>query len=162
MTGPRRSGPERARGALPTGVSLNPALVSARAAMLSVTSSWAAYVADRRTIAQRPRRAVPDLARFLLAHMEWLAGQDAARDAFAELTAVARAAEEAIDPPAAGRIEVGACDRSGCDGTVYAMPRRNAVPGDVACDRGHRWSPSEWLLLIRRLGHTKAGAAATR
>jgi hypothetical protein len=158
LTGPRSSSSERVRGALPAGVSLNPAAVAARATMLRVTSSWAAYIADQRAIPRRPRRAMPELAAFLLANLDWLAGQDTARDAYAELTAAVEEAEKAVDPPAAGRIEIGPCDQPGCDGTIYAVPRRTSQPGEVACGRGHRWPPSEWLLLSRRLGHAEAAA----
>jgi hypothetical protein len=146
LTGPRRSGSERVRGSRPGDLSLDSGVMAARSAMLGVTSSWAGFIADRRAVENRPRRSVPDLARFLLHHLDWLVRQDAARDAFNELTAVTRSAEDAIDPGRRDRIEIGPCDRPQCEGTVYAMPP------EVGCDRGHRWSPSEWLLLSRRLG----------
>src|SRR5689334_24664897 len=54
------------------GIALQEDALVARADILRALSTWAALVADERTI-PRPRRRIPsELAWFLLSHLDWL------------------------------------------------------------------------------------------
>jgi hypothetical protein len=147
---PRHGPAQRVRGPRPGGISLDDAIVAARSDIMLVTASWAGLVADHHPSVTRPERDVQVLSRFLLTHLTWLAGKPCVMEAAAELGQVTRAAEQALDRCTGDRRALGMCDRPGCNGTVYAGGGRAA---HVGCDRGHRWKPSEWLLLSRRLGH---------
>jgi len=156
----RALGMERISGGMSTGISLNEGIVAARATVLAVAASWAGLVADERATATRPHRDVADLSRFLLAHLDWLAGHAAVGDAVAELGQAVTAAEAEGVHHAGARQELGACSEPGCTGLVYATVGAAADPSGVGCDQGHRWRPNEWLLLARRLARPRPSTAA--
>lgn len=155
----RARGFERVRSTPARGVTLNEGLVTVRADMLTVASSWAGFVAECRKVPAKPDRTVGALSRFLLSHLRWLARQSAAADAVVEIRRVVRAAEDALDPGAGRRLELGVCERAGCAGTIYATVGASSAPSRVSCERGHVWRPAEWLLLGRRLQAGWAGDA---
>jgi hypothetical protein len=137
------------------GVALDGAALSARSSMMTILSSWAGYVADRRRLSARPHRDVTALADFLLSHLTWLSTQPAIQDAAGEFHEVVRGAEKAVDP-CSDRLDLGPCDHPGCGARVYADIGSG---GEVGCDRGHRRGPSEWLLLRRRRDTTHNDAS---
>lgn len=143
-------GQERVRGSRSSGISLDGRVVAVRADIMTVMASWAGFVAEHRPSAQRPEREVTALARFMLVHLDWLSQQPCMPEAVTEFRRLSRAAEEALSHPSGGRA-LGACERPGCTGTVYAHSD-TSTPAHVSCDRGHRWPPSEWLRLSTRLG----------
>jgi hypothetical protein len=155
----RARGVERIRGGMVRGISLNEDIVAARATMLAVASSWAGTVADERAVAARPPRSVSDLSRFLLAHLDWLAGHCAVGDAAVELDQAVTAAEAVSIGRTGDRLKLGPCSEPGCTGLVYATTGAAAGPSGVSCDRGHRWRPNQWLLLAHRLARPRPGTA---
>jgi len=154
---------ERISGSRGTGLPLSEAAADARDAIRRVLASWAALVVDGRRITFAPRRAVPDVARFLGTHLDWLAGHPAAADFADEVNDLTAMARRAIEPGSAQGIEPRTCIEPGCGGT---LANRVRVDGDVRraeihCDAGHAWRADEWLLLGHRIeGAAGAGAAA--
>lgn len=144
-------GPERIRGGMPGGISLNDAVFTARADMLSVLASWCGLVVDERPVSHPPRREIDALARFLSIHLEWLTGHPAAGSAVTEIHDVAVEAATAVDPDPSMRLELGPCARAGCVSTVHMIVRARTSESNarVSCGAGHVWRPYEWL----RLGH---------
>lgn len=153
LTNPRTFGAEgvRVRGGLPSGVCLNDAVVAARSEILTVAASWARRLAEEQRVPTRPRRTIDDLCRFLLIHLRRLAAQSSIADALAEFRHVIRRAEQAIDPGHGVALPLGPCEKTGCDGMVYATMGARSTPTKVSCDHGHLWPPSQWLLLRHRL-----------
>jgi hypothetical protein len=151
LAGGRARSIERVRGGTPGGVSLNDAIVAARADMLAVASSWAGLVADERQLRVRPQRTIGELSHFLLTHLSWIAQHSAVNDAVREFFRVVRAAEEAMEPVSATAVELGSCQEPGCDARIYATLNATSIPARVSCERGHRWRPNQWLFLGRRL-----------
>ncbi|MBB5912171.1 hypothetical protein BJY24_001038 [Nocardia transvalensis] len=145
----RRTSP--ARGGRRQGIVLQDTLVEARTEMLSLATSWAAMVVDEARPPRRPRRDVRTLVAFLLEYRDWLVAHPAIADAVDEFTEVHALAERAIDP-LPERIELGRCDRPGCDHMVYAQMSPGAGPRMVSCPAGHTWPPHQWLALHRRAG----------
>jgi hypothetical protein len=149
---------ERISGSRGTGLPLGEAAADARDAIRRVLASWASLVVDGRSITFAPRRAVPDVARFLGTHLDWLAAHPAAADFADEVNDLTAMARRAIEPGSARRIEPRRCIEPGCGGL---LAHRGRVDGDVRraeihCDAGHVWRADEWLLL----GHRIEGAAA--
>lgn len=164
------AGPDRDRvsgGSLP-GLPLNTAAVEARSAIVSVLASWSATVAEQRGIGA-PRRAVEQLAGFLLRHTDWLAAHPAAGEFSQEVARLARGAARVVDLAPNRRVPIGGCVEDGCPGrlTAAVRPDRPGVPAEITCDAGtgHRWMGHQWLRLSRLLGVRRdpgtAGGGAT-
>lgn len=109
---PSAGGPQR-------GIPLNTAAADVRSAMLRVLASWSGLVVDERGVAA-PRREVPELAGFLLRHVDWLAAHDAVADLTAEASRLARRARRVVEPPPASGVPVGPCPVEECAGTLLA------------------------------------------
>jgi hypothetical protein len=134
------------------GLALDDAVVSFRAAVMSVLASWCGLVVQERPVSVAPRRRVAELAGFLTVHLDWLAAHPAAGDAAAEIQELAEKAEIAVNPNPLTKLVVGLCDRPGCASSVHAIVGvRDWIPDRVCCDSGHVWRPHEWLLLARRI-----------
>ncbi|MEG3631644.1 hypothetical protein [Streptomyces poriticola] len=146
---------ERTSGGPLPGLPLNTAAVEARSATLSVLASWATVVAEGRGVTA-PRRAVGQLAGFLLRHAGWLAAHEAVGDLSQETAQLVRGARRVIDPGTRRRMDIGACVEEGCRGRLTASvgPDRPNVPAEIACDVSpeHRWFGHQWLQLSRLLG----------
>lgn len=136
------------------GISLNEAAVEVRGEILAVAASWAALVVDERRLAARPRREVPPLTEFLLAHVDWLSRHPAAADAYAEIARVVSKAETCATS-SRNHIDLGPCSAADCEGIVRVTFHSRTT--DVSCEHGHRPMPDEWLELAQR---TKLAPAA--
>jgi hypothetical protein len=135
------------------GISLDEAVVSARSDIVSVLASWAGLVVDERRVSAPPQRQVADLAVFLSSHLEWLAAHPAAGDAVTEIHEVVKNVEAVVQPSPLLTLELGPCDRPGCESRVHVTLRaKDSLPQSrVCCESGHVWRPSEWLLLGHRI-----------
>jgi hypothetical protein len=153
----------------------------ARAEIRNALASWTRIVCEERNVATPARLTVrerplgftgpmpvirvPDdstigLAAFLVRHLDWLAGHNAAdelADTFAEL-AHGRARRIAY-PSGARVVEIAPCpclvgaDR--CEGVIKAIvrPTDALLPTELVCDVDdtHRWSSTQWTRLRRQL-----------
>jgi len=155
-------GLERVHGGLPGGINLNDAAVVIRTDMVTVLASWAGLVVDERGVPRPQRRDVHALTDFLVQHLEWLADHSAAGEAAAEIATLVRVAEATISPDRAVWMELGPCDRSGCDRVVSVTVRGD---GDrtlnmIRCEGGHVWPPRRWLMLKHKIEQAKHTARA--
>jgi hypothetical protein len=155
-------GLERIHGGLPGGINLNDAAVVIRTDMVTVLASWASLVVDERRVARPQRRDVRTLTDFLGQHLEWLADHAAASDAATEIAALVRVAEDTISPDRAVRMELGPCDRSGCDHIISVTVRGDGdpAPNMIRCEGGHVWPPRRWLLLKHKIERARHGSRA--
>lgn len=155
LQGERTRRVPRARGGRREGIVLNDALVEARAEVLALTVLWAAMVVDEARPPRRPRREVQTLVDFLLEYFDWLATHPAIADAVDEFAELHALVHRTIDP-GPNRIELGRCDRPGCDHLVYAQLAAS-VPGNrlVSCPAGHTAQPHQWLGLHQRAGQRR-------
>ncbi|MFW6694494.1 hypothetical protein [Streptomyces sp. MAR4 CNX-425] len=128
---------------------LDISVLDTRLHILSLLESWSEVVVEKRGAAA-PRRRVPDLARFLAAHLGWLTAQPPAAEFADEIEALVRELRQIIDPDRGEHFTfVHACVQDGCGGTITAALRPGeSVPGrSVACSAGHAWEAHEWLRL---------------
>jgi hypothetical protein len=144
---------ERVRGGAFGGITLDEAVVSSRATMVSVLTAWCVLVVQERPVSVAPRRLVVELAGFLTVHLDWLAAHPAAGDAAAEIQELAEQAQAAIQPNRLTELKLGPCVRPGCVSSVrITVGARDGVsPDRVSCDSGHVLRPHEWLLFDHRL-----------
>jgi hypothetical protein len=144
---------ERVHGGLPGGISLNDSAVAIRTEMMTVLASWAGLVVDERDVPRPLRRDVHALTDFLVLHLDWLALHPAAGELAAEIATLVRSAEDTISPDTAVRVELGPCNRSGCDGVVSVVVGGDVepTPNLMSCDGGHALPPQQWLMLKHRI-----------
>jgi hypothetical protein len=144
---------ERVHGGLPGGISLNDGAVAIRTEMMTVLASWAGLVVDERSVPRPLRRDIHALTDFLLTHIDWLAQHAAAGELAAEIGTLVRSAEDTISPDTAVRVELGPCNRSGCDGVVSVVIGGDVepTPNLMSCDSGHALPPQQWLMLRHRI-----------
>lgn len=153
-TGQRRSNDRRG------GMPFNTAAFELRSAISNVLCSWASLVVDERSVSP-PARTVPAVADFLLRHLDWLAGHEAAGDFASETAELARRARRMTSSERVRKLPVGTCPEEGCAGTLEAAVRPGGPGGrsSVRCtvERAHRWSESEWLGLRARMASGQPG-----
>jgi hypothetical protein len=145
---------ERVNSRQPGGIVLNDAVVTIRSDILGTMASWCGLVVDERGVVPPNALDIHALATFLIIHFTWLTAHPAAPDLVDELADLTEAARGVVLPTNHFRTEVGVCDRPGCGQMVYAesYSEEDQVPYRVACENGHEWPPSQWLLLRGRLG----------
>ncbi|WP_335972514.1 OvmZ protein [Streptomyces sp. CA2R106] len=146
---------QRVSGSRSFGIVLDDDAVAVRSAIRALLLSWTRLVADERGVPAVTDTEVRGLLRYLVVHLEWLAGHPAGpdfADEVAELLASAgrgAAAEQAAP--------LGPCPQPGCGGTLRA-PAAAAVPAagqapaarQVRCEYGHGVPPRQWFLLAER------------
>lgn len=134
---------------------LNETAMAVRADILTLLASWAGLVAMERGLGpeQRPARNVDALCAFLGHQVTWLAAHPAAADFVEETARLAQRARSCATRDGQARIEIGRCVVSGCDAPVHALTNADAAATgtSVSCAAGHRWPPSHWILLAKRL-----------
>ncbi|CAG6391069.1 hypothetical protein NMG29_37095 [Streptomyces cocklensis] len=140
-------------GPLP-GMTINATAVEVRTEILGTLSAWSGLVAEQREV-RAPRRAVDQLAGFLLRHLRWLAAHPAAGDAAQEVARLARAARRAVAAEPVRRVQVGGCVEPDCPGRIVATLRDGGLDERmrIRCDADpdHSWTAAEWTLLRRAL-----------
>jgi hypothetical protein len=128
-------------------LTLNESAVAIRAEIMTVLASWAGLIlAERADVTARPERDVRELADFVRANTDWLAGHSAGAEAVAEFRDLVRRAERVSGTEQPARVEVGPCDVDGCGQQVYARFGAG-TSAEVSCPSGHVRRPDEWLLL---------------
>ncbi|MFD4628903.1 hypothetical protein ACFVYR_03230 [Streptomyces sp. NPDC058284] len=141
---------------------LNVAALDARSNILAVLESWAGYVADELGAAA-PARSVPQLARFLLLHLEWLTAQPPAADFADEIEELHDELLRVIEPDHADRNPLTRrCVVDSCPGTINASPQPAATAqsgNSISCSSGHSWEIREWLVLRHLMDRQSREAA---
>ncbi len=117
-----------------TGLPLRAAAFDARARILGVLASWAGLVSAEREV-PAPRRTVPELARFLAAHRDWLAGHPGGADFVAELSELVASASEVLQEPG-HTVLTGHCPIDGCQAPVRIKPSGAAVRCEAGQETG--------------------------
>lgn len=153
LGGSRQFNEKTSGGPLP-GMPFNTAAADARAAILTVLSSWSGLIARERKLAP-PARTVRSLVEFAVRHIDWLTAHFAAADLTREVAHLVRGAQQVVQPGAGRRVVVGACMEPECSGTLVAvvLPREHGEPNRIVCtaDHGHAWPEHEWLRLRHRM-----------
>ncbi|MER7406714.1 hypothetical protein ABT373_30655 [Streptomyces sp. NPDC000070] len=141
-------------GPLP-GMPFNADAAEARAAIVTVLSSWAGLVAETRRVTP-PERTIDELAGFLGRHAHWLAAHVAAADATTEFAALVRQAQRVLGTLASHRVKLGPCPEPSCPGTLNspAWPAALDSAPSVRCSANpaHLWQGDDLL----RLGRTRS------
>jgi hypothetical protein len=162
LGGSRQHHEKTSGGSVPS-MPFNAAAAEARSAIVGTLGCWAGMVATERRV-EAPQRLVPDLARFLRCHIDWLAAHVAAGEFSDEMANLVRMARRAAYPTVVRRMRVGGCVESDCGGQLVATlrPYEPLAAAEIRCDvdPAHQWADHEWLELNRRIGHRPAGAAA--
>lgn len=128
---------------------LNMSVLDARFNILTVLDSWAKFVVEKLGVAA-PTRSVPHLSRFLLRHLEWLAGQPPAADFVDEIHGLGVELLHTIDPGPGERHGPGRqCVVDHCTGTISTSAQRTSNTGKkvIQCSSGHSWEMHEWIML---------------
>lgn len=157
----RRSNPTRVSGSRRRDP-LNISVLDARHNILATLESWSQIVVEKLGVSA-PERTVPQLARFLSRHLEWLAAQPPAADFASEAEALVTELRDMIDPDsAARRTLIRQCVMDGCDGTISGSPQDAGKPGGrrIACSAGHSWEMHEWLTLRQLMERQRKGVTA--
>ncbi|WP_327740974.1 hypothetical protein OHA87_47870 (plasmid) [Streptomyces sp. NBC_00493] len=154
---------------------LDIAVLDARHNILTILESWSSLVAEKRGTTT-PARSVPSLARFLIRHLEWLAGQPPADDFADEIERLVGELRQTIDPdPHPLHALIRSCVVDGCPGTISALPQRgtgsgggsgpgsgagSGSGGSIRCSSGHAWNVGEWLGLRTLMERQRKGVSA--
>jgi hypothetical protein len=144
---------ERVSGGGVKGLCLNEASVCARLEIISVLATWSGMVVEERQLSRPPRRDVPDLADFLIRHLDWLLAHPAGPYFGDEVAAMTATARRASRSGPVLRLPLGHCVEEGCDGCLFATRTAGGAPPsvEVRCEAGHVWRCHEWLALARQL-----------
>ncbi|MER6024949.1 hypothetical protein [Streptomyces sp. NPDC001851] len=140
---------------------LNMSALDARSDVLAILESWSDFVAEKLG-AVAPARSVPQLARFLVRHLEWLTTQPPAADFAAEIEDLHGELQRAIDhEPSDPRSPLVECVMDGCTGTINATPQKtgNGEKSSISCSSGHKWEIREWLTLRHLMDRRRKRAA---
>lgn len=140
---------------------LNISVLDARHNILASLDSWAGLIVEELGTTA-PARSVPQLASFLLSHLDWLTAQAPAADFADEVESLRAELLRAIDPAPAERTALTIdCVVDHCTGTIDVSPRtaRTADRRSIACTAGHSWEMREWLTLRHLMGRQGKGAA---
>ncbi|WP_260478767.1 helix-turn-helix domain-containing protein [Kibdelosporangium aridum] len=132
-----------------TGLPLREAAFDVRARILGVLASWAGLVSAERGV-PAPRRTVPELARFLAVHRDWLVDHPGGADFVDELSELVASAIEVLQEPGYA-VLAGNCPIDGCQAPVRVQPSGAAV----GCEAGHELRPMRWLGLRARDGQRR-------
>lgn len=94
----RAHGPGQARpGAAGPGLPIDPATARHRTDMAAVVASWCRIVVEDRHVTPPPSAELADTVPWLLAHLQWCAGQPWAADMLTEMRDVAQRARALVD-----------------------------------------------------------------
>jgi hypothetical protein len=146
-----------------TGIRLDEAAVTARSGIIGSLASWAALVADERSVTKPVHRAPAVLADFLLTHLNWLLAHPTAADFAEEISRVAHHARRSAYTQPTLRMDLGQCIHPDCNAAMTTAPsaRDGRRTREVSCTAGHSWQPHQWLLLSRQIQQTRHGRGST-
>lgn len=161
--------PTTARPTNPTKVSgsrkqdyLDISVLDARHNILAILESWSGMVVENLGTTAPPR-LVPQLARFLTLHLEWLAAQPPAVEFADEIEGLVVELRHTIDPePSDLQTLTRKCVVDGCTGTISVSPKDSPRAGNssITCSSGHSWEMREWLSLRKLMERQRRGVHA--
>ncbi|MFD4634803.1 hypothetical protein ACFVYR_37055 [Streptomyces sp. NPDC058284] len=140
---------------------LNISALDARNNILAILESWSLYVVEKLETAP-PGRSVPQLASFLIRHLEWLTAQPPAVEFADEVEGLQVESLRAIDPDSEEhRTPAIGCVVDDCPGTINTAQRaaRSPARGSISCTSGHSWEMRELLTLRHLLDRQRKDAA---
>jgi hypothetical protein len=152
-TGGSATGSGRVSGSSSEPLPINPAVADLRDQIRHDLVFWCLFVAEKRRLASLPDDTVPAITRWLLGHVEWIAGHEAAAvECPPVMRDLAGRAHRILNPSGAKRIEIGPCrdsvEAGPCGGTLWATCRAedDKRPSEIYCDGpcGLRKDPVEW------------------
>ncbi|MEU9313952.1 hypothetical protein [Streptomyces sp. NPDC048256] len=155
---PRRTNPTKVSGSLRRD-RLNISVLDARHNILATLESWSEIVVEQLMVSA-PARSVPQLARFLTRHLEWLAAQPPAADFADEIENLVVELRSTIDPDPSGlHALIRKCVVDNCGGTISASLKNigNSGSRSIECSAGHSWEMTEWLNLRRLMEQQRKG-----
>ncbi|NUP36589.1 MAG: hypothetical protein HOY76_06080 [Streptomyces sp.] len=140
---------------------LNTAVLDTRLNIVETLGSWSEIVVEQLEV-PAPAHSVPQLARFLSRHLEWLAAQPPAADFADEIEGLVAELRGAIDPERGGLDAlVRKCAMDDCDGTMRPSLNGGVTGGgSIECSAGHSWEMHEWLNLRRLMEQQRKGVTA--
>lgn len=164
------------------GIDLDGEVVKARDHIRHLLTSWALIVLEEGTWTQQPDDDVRSVARWLLARLDWMAGQPWADEFADNVRTVVRESRAQVQPNTTYRVELGPCPEllpvvedddirlDPCPGTVVAVMQRvtssERLPSEVRCtehgddeEQPHAWGPMQWHTLGRRMGRSAHASA---
>lgn len=157
----RRTNPTRVSGSRNRD-HLNISVLDARYNILATLESWSEIVVEQLGVTA-PARSVPQLARFLTQHLQWLAAQPPAADFAGEIEGLVAELRSTIDPdPHALQTLIRQCVVDNCGGTISASPKNTGTSGSrsIECSAGHSWEMHEWLTLRQLMERQRKGVPA--
>jgi hypothetical protein len=157
----RRTNPTRVSGSRRQD-HLNISVLDARYNILATLESWSDVVVEKLGVTA-PARSVPQLARFLAQHLQWLARQPPAGDFARETASLVADVRGTIDPDPGGLHRlIRRCVVDHCGGTISAGPGNSGKPGNgsIECSAGHSWETHEWLALRQLMERQRTDAGA--
>jgi hypothetical protein len=157
----RRSNPTKVSGSRRQD-HVNLGALETRHHILATLESWSEIVVEKRRVAA-PDRGVPQLARFLTLHLEWLAAQLPAADFADEVESLVAQLRATIDPDPDHSPDLAReCVVEDCGGTITVRPAhgRSAGSRSIECSAGHFWEMHEWLNLRQLMERQRKGVPA--
>jgi hypothetical protein len=137
-------------------------VLDARHNILATLEAWSEIVVEELGVTA-PARSVPQLARFLTRHLQWLAAQPPAADLAAETEGLVAELRSTIDPdPTSLHTLIRQCVMDDCAGTISASPKSTGTSGSrsIECSAGHSWEMHEWLTLRQLMERQRKGVSA--
>lgn len=141
---------------------LNISALDVRQNILAVLDSWSGIVVDELGVVA-PTRSVPQLASFLLRHLEWLTAQPPAADFADEIEGLNAELLRVFDPERRELHTVARdCVVDDCTGKINASPQNigNSGKSSISCSSGHSWEMREWLILRKLMERQRKGVNA--
>jgi hypothetical protein len=158
---PRRTNPTKVSGSRNRD-HLDISVLDARHNILAILESWSGIVVEKLG-SVAPDRSVPQLARFLIANLEWITAQPPAADFADEIESIAAELRRTIDPdPGDLHTLIRKCVVDNCTGTITASPQRagNTGRSSIKCSSGHSWEMREWLTLRQLMERQRKSVSA--
>lgn len=151
----RRQGQSQVSGTPERSLPVDPTVVEHRDSIARVLTSWAVMQAEQLRVS-KPRSPQPHVtAHWLLARLDWAAGQEWVADYVTELVDLRKRAHQLLHPSGRRRILLGACPEEGCEGALEASVARtdDLLPSQITCgaDPDHTWPTRDWLKLGQRI-----------
>lgn len=144
------------------GIDINHRVAQARTDIRNNLTTWARVAVEERRM-HTPPDALPAIAAFIVAQVEWFTSQPFGRQFASDVIDDWHTARTLSDPNHTRRFEVGPCPEDGCHGILIAQirPKDSLLPHDVTCHLSpadeetgelmHTWPADKWMTLGRKV-----------
>lgn len=164
------------------GANLNPEVMDARHELRNLLVTWVRVTVDEGPWQHYPADSLDEMMRWLVTRSHWIGARAWAPEMVTDVRWHVGRGRHLVQPNTTYRVEIGPCPEvvlslegdavlaTKCEGTVIAVMHRAAsremLPGVIECtahgedeEAPHRWTPTEWHTLGRKMGRSDHGNA---